>query len=89
MRYKDGLPVVLKTSMYCAPSFAVVAASLVDVIGTAGLVTSSDRGGVSLALSVHYRTPAPAGTVALVVARVRQGTGTPGSDHLCIRNPHP
>jgi acyl-coenzyme A thioesterase PaaI-like protein len=35
------------------------AASLVDVVGTAALITSSTRGGVSLAINVLYLSPMP------------------------------
>jgi acyl-coenzyme A thioesterase PaaI-like protein len=51
------------------------AATLVDVLGTAALVTTSDSGGVSLALSTHYLRPAPLGSLVLVDAQVRPDTG--------------
>jgi acyl-coenzyme A thioesterase PaaI-like protein len=46
------------------------AATLVDVLGTAALVTTSDSGGVSLALTTHYLRPAPTGSLVLVDAQV-------------------
>ena len=52
----------------------MVAATLVDVLGTAALVTTSDSGGVSLALSTHYLRGVPAAGLVLVDAQVRLGT---------------
>jgi len=46
---------------------------LVDVIGTAALVTVSDRGGVSLAIEMSYLNPAMGGMGDLEVeAEVRR-----------------
>lgn len=46
------------------------AATLVDVIGTAALVTQSDIGGVSLSITTHYLDPIPRGQEVEVHARV-------------------
>jgi hypothetical protein len=40
---------------------AAAAATLVDVVGSAALVTLSDRGGVSLAINTLYLNPMPGG----------------------------
>ncbi len=46
------------------------AATLVDVVGSAALVTVSERSGVSLNISVDYLRPGQAGDDVLVDAQV-------------------
>ena len=46
------------------------AATLVDVVGSAALVTVSERSGVSLNISVDYLRPGNAGEDVLVDAKV-------------------
>ena len=46
------------------------AATLVDVVGSAALVTVSERSGVSLNISVDYLRPGKAGESVLVDAKV-------------------
>jgi len=46
------------------------AATLVDVVGSAALVTVSERSGVSLNISVDYLRPGQAGEDVLVDAKV-------------------
>jgi hypothetical protein len=48
------------------------AATLVDVIGSAAIITQADRGGVSLSISTHYLAPMPIGDVS---------TGAPWAAH--------
>jgi acyl-coenzyme A thioesterase PaaI-like protein len=43
---------------YCFASSAA-AATLIDVVGSAALVTLSDKGGVSLAINTLYLNPMP------------------------------
>ncbi|KAF6261553.1 hypothetical protein COO60DRAFT_1636705 [Scenedesmus sp. NREL 46B-D3] len=45
-------------------------ATLVDVVGSAALVTLSDKGGVSLAINTLYLNPMPGGEDVLVEARL-------------------
>lgn len=46
-------------------------ATLVDVVGTAALLTISPRGGVSLSINTNYLDPMPGGGVVLVDAKAR------------------
>ena len=48
----------------------VLAATLVDVVGSAALVTVSEKSGVSLNISVDYLRPGQAGDDVLVEAKV-------------------
>ena len=48
----------------------VIAATLVDVVGSAALVTVSEKSGVSLNISVDYLRPGQAGDDVLVEAKV-------------------
>jgi acyl-coenzyme A thioesterase 13 len=52
------------------------AATLVDTIGTAALVTLTDLSGVSLSISVHYLSPMPGGEDVEITARVLKLGGT-------------
>ena len=45
-------------------------ATLVDVVGTAALLTAHTRGGVSLSITAHYLAPMPQGGRCLIDARV-------------------
>ena len=53
-----------------ANAVLVHAATLVDVVGSAALVTVSERSGVSLNISVDYLRPGQAGEEVLVDAKV-------------------
>jgi acyl-coenzyme A thioesterase PaaI-like protein len=44
---------------------AAAAATLVDVVGSAALVTLSDRGGVSLAINTLYLNPMPGAALSM------------------------
>lgn len=46
------------------------AATLVDVVGSAAIVTISDRGGVSLGINTLYLNPMPSGEDVLIDAHV-------------------
>ena len=48
-----------------------VAATLVDTVGTAALLTLNGRSGVSLAINVDYLRGIPGGGSAVVEAKVR------------------
>ncbi|WIA42983.1 hypothetical protein OEZ86_009521 [Tetradesmus obliquus] len=51
-------------------------ATLVDVVGSAALVTLSDKGGVSLAINTLYLNPMPGGGTVVVEAKlVKLGSG--------------
>ncbi|KIY93362.1 acyl-CoA thioesterase 13 [Monoraphidium neglectum] len=54
-------------------------ATLVDVIGSAAIITQADRGGVSLSISTHYLAPMPIGDVVEIeatVAKIGKQIGT-------------
>ena len=60
------------------------AATLVDVVGSAALVTVSERTGVSLNISVDYLRPGKAGEDVLVDARVGCAVRLPGLPEQCV-----
>lgn len=45
-------------------------ATIVDTVGTAALLTSQERSGVSTHIAVDYLAPAPVGTLVSIVAEV-------------------
>eukprot|EP00890_Picochlorum_soloecismus_P006634 jgi/Picsp_1/796/NSC_04285-R1_thioesterase superfamily member 2 len=47
-------------------------ATIVDIVGTAALLTRSRRAGVSLAINTNYLRPVPGNTVAEIRARVQR-----------------
>jgi acyl-coenzyme A thioesterase 13 len=47
-------------------------ATIVDVVGTAALLTEIPRGGVSLNINTNYLSVMPGGGVVLIDAKVRQ-----------------
>ncbi len=53
-----------------AIAIVCIAATLVDVVGSAALVTVSERSGVSLNITVDYLRPGQAGEDVLVDAQV-------------------
>jgi len=58
------------------PTLTPTTATLVDVIGSAAIVTQADRGGVSLSINTNYLSPCPIGKVVeieAVVAKVGAG----------------
>ena len=47
-------------------------ATLVDVVGTAALLTMNPRAGVSISINTNYLDPMPGGKVVLIDAKVRK-----------------
>lgn len=57
----------------CVLGFLVPAATLVDTVGSAALITLSPKGGVSLAINVNYLSKVPTDGVVAVEAEVSGG----------------
>lgn len=55
-------------------------ATIVDIVGSAALITENKRGGVSLNINTNYLRPVPGGGEALIDAQVRKGAITPAGE---------
>jgi acyl-coenzyme A thioesterase PaaI-like protein len=62
-----------RTTLPCVLGFLVPAATLVDTVGSAALITLSPKGGVSLAINVNYLSKVPTDGVVAVEAEVSGG----------------
>ena len=68
-----GTTQVVATCVYTLLAYClnpVPAATLVDTVGSAALVTVSPKGGVSLNINVNYLNRMPAGGTVLIEAQV-------------------